>query len=116
MTMIFEKRAANEYDVEMMQLTAGVLSRNPDVSTLWNIRRELLLQIKEANNDGVQEIFDKDLVLTETCLQVNPKSYCAWHHRCWILENTIEPNWDREVNICTKYLKLDERNCKFTPQ
>lgn len=112
MTKIYEKRAAEEYDTELMQLIAGVLSRNPDVFTLWNIRREFLLKLKAENLDKVQEIFTKDLQLTETCLQVNPKSYCAWHHRCWILENITEPNWQHEVKLCTKYLQLDERNCK----
>lgn len=116
MDRILAKRAeSTEFDAEMMQLTAGVLQRNPDVSTLWNIRRECLLKLKESDADNVQEVFDKDLSLTRTCLEVNPKSYCAWHHRCWILENTIEPNWQREVNICTEYLKKDERNCMYPP-
>lgn len=113
MTKIIAKRAAEEYDSELMQLTGGVLSRNPDVFTLWNIRREFLLKLKVENPDEVTASFEKDLHLTETCLQVNPKSYCAWHHRSWILENSPEPNWEREVNLCTKYLRMDERNCKF---
>lgn len=112
MSKIIEKRSAEQYDTELMQLTAGVLSRNPDVYTLWNIRREYLLKIKAENPDQVQETYTKDLQLTEGCLQVNPKSYCAWHHRCWILENTTEPNWQHEVKLCTKYLQMDERNCK----
>lgn len=113
MDRIYAKRATStEYDAEMMQLTAGVLQRNPDVSTLWNIRRECLLKLKEANAADVQDVFDKDLSLTRACLEVNPKSYCAWHHRSWILENTVAPNWQREVNLCTEYLKKDERNCK----
>lgn len=113
MERIFAKRAAStEYDAEMMQLTAGVLQRNPDITTLWNIRRECLLKLKETSADDVEEVFDKDLSLTRACLEVNPKSYCAWHHRRWILKNVMEPNWQREVHICTEYLKKDERNCK----
>ncbi|XP_031617079.1 geranylgeranyl transferase type-2 subunit alpha [Contarinia nasturtii] len=110
MSKIIEKRAAEQYDAEIMQLTTGVLSRNPDVFTLWNIRREFLLKLKADKPDEVQETYTKDLQLTQTCLQVNPKSYCAWHHRCWILENITEPKWDDEVKLCTKYLQLDERN------
>lgn len=112
MSKIIEKRAAEQYDVELLQLTASVLSRNPDVFTLWNIRREFLLRLKADKPDEVQEVYTKDLQLTEQCLQVNPKSYCAWHHRCWILENITEPNWDHEVQLCTKYLRMDERNCE----
>lgn len=113
MTKIIEKRAAEQYDAELMQLTAGVLSRNPDVNTLWNVRREFLLKLKADAPDEWQTTFTKDLQLTETCLQVNPKSYYAWHHRCWILENITEPDWEHEVKLCTKYLRLDERNCTY---
>lgn len=112
MKKIIEKKADEQYDTELIQLITGVLTRNPDVFTLWNIRRECLLKIKDEKPDEVQEIFTKDLHLTETCLQVNPKSYCTWHHRCWILENITEPNWENEVKLCTKYLRIDERNCK----
>lgn len=112
MAKIIEKRTAEEYDVELLQLTASVLTRNPDVFSLWNVRREYLLKLKTDKPDEVQETYTKDLQLTEQCLQVNPKSYCAWHHRCWILENITEPNWDNEVKLCTKYLRLDERNCE----
>lgn len=111
MTRILAKKELEEYDDEMMQLVGGILTRNPDVATLWNIRRLCLLKLKEDENADVQAIFDKDLGFTEHCLQANPKSYCAWHQRCWILENSPTPNWQREVLLCTKYLKMDERNC-----
>lgn len=111
MAKILEKRAAEEYDDEMMQLVGGILLRNPDVSTLWNIRRDYLLKIKELNGDDLQAVFDKELSFTENSLHANPKSYCAWHHRCWILENSPTPNWESELALCTKYLKMDERNC-----
>lgn len=116
MAKIFEKRAAEQYDTELLQLTSGVLTRNPDVFTLWNVRREYLLKLKSEKREEVQETFTKDLQFTEQCLQVNPKSYSAWHHRCWILENITEPNWEHEVKLCTKYLQKDERNCEQNKQ
>lgn len=109
--IIASRGTAEQNDDELMQLTAGILSRNPDVFTLWNIRRECLLKLKADTQDAVQEKYDKDLQLTETCLQVSPKSYSTWHHRCWILENTTEPNWEREVKLCNTYLSKDARNC-----
>lgn len=49
MTKIFEKRKTDEYDIEMMELTGKVLCANPDVYTLWNIRKECILNISEKN-------------------------------------------------------------------
>uniref|UniRef100_A0A182TYN8 Geranylgeranyl transferase type-2 subunit alpha n=1 Tax=Anopheles melas TaxID=34690 RepID=A0A182TYN8_9DIPT len=105
MGRILEKKTAQEYDAEMMELTAKLLSSNPDIATLWNLRRLCILARPEGS-----AVFDKDLGFTEICLMVNPKSYCAWHHRCWILENAPKADWQKEVDLCTKYLKLDERN------
>lgn len=113
MSKILQKRAADQYDDELMKLTAGILTPNPDVFTLWNIRREFLLKLKAKTPDDVQATYTKELELTEICLKANPKSYSAWHHRCWTLENITEPDWQHEVNLCTKYLAADERNCKL---
>uniref|UniRef100_A0A182QYP0 Geranylgeranyl transferase type-2 subunit alpha n=1 Tax=Anopheles farauti TaxID=69004 RepID=A0A182QYP0_9DIPT len=110
MGRIMEKKLAEEYDAELMELTAKLLGSNPDIATLWNLRRMCILRLKESNADDIQSVFDKDLGFTEMCLMVNPKSYCAWHHRCWILENAPTADWQKEVDLCTKYLKLDERN------
>lgn len=107
MQKILHKKSISVFDSELMQLTAVILSRNPDISLLWNLRRQTIVDL---NDDA---LFSKDLEFTESCLLVNPKSYCVWHHRCWFLETMTSPNWEREVTVCTKYLKMDERNCKF---
>lgn len=111
MERILAKKEQAQLDEELMLLTGKILAANPDVATLWNLRRQCLQLFAKADEETRgQLLFDKDLSFTETCLQVNPKSYCAWHHRCWVLENCPTPNWDREVDLCTKYLKMDERN------
>ncbi|XP_039443904.1 geranylgeranyl transferase type-2 subunit alpha isoform X2 [Culex pipiens pallens] len=111
MERILAKKERAELDEELMLLTGKILSANPDVAMLWNLRRQCLQTFAKADEEtGGQSLFDKDLSFTEMCLQVNPKSYCAWHHRCWVLENCPTPNWDKEVELCTKYLKMDERN------
>ncbi|XP_068156044.1 geranylgeranyl transferase type-2 subunit alpha [Drosophila tropicalis] len=149
MTKIQKKRAGGELDDEMLGLTTQILLRNPDVSTLWNIRRECVLEKKrkiteeaekqlensvkvedepkkdEAKEepkevvespeklsveDQLQSILNHELQLTEQCLMVNPKSYNAWHHRCWSLEQNPLADWQRELQLCNKYLKYDERN------
>lgn len=110
MDKIFAMRA--NHDSALLDLTGKILSVNPDVSTLWNIRRECILKMSAEDPEN-SEIFDRDLGFTEMCLQIQPKSYGAWHHRVWILENSPKPDWNREVNLCSLYLKKDERNCKL---
>lgn len=50
-------------------------------------------------------------MLTQQCLRVNPKSYCAWLHRQWVMEHSPQPDWDAERQLCDLFLKYDERNC-----
>ena len=92
-----------------MKLTSGVLMANPDISTLWNIRKQILNEIID-DNDTKDIILRKELDLTVQCLQNNPKSYGAWHHRCWSMLHMFKPHWDYELSLCNKYLSLDERN------
>lgn len=103
---VFERRSRNEYDNLALESTEGLLRANPDIVTLWNYRKEILL-----NLNPLKEIIIDELYLTEKCLQVNPKSYSAWFHRNWVLENIDpSPDWKKELSLCTKYLKMDERN------
>ncbi|XP_017856399.1 PREDICTED: geranylgeranyl transferase type-2 subunit alpha isoform X2 [Drosophila arizonae] len=180
MTRIQKKRSLGELDDEMLGLTVQILLRNPDITTLWNIRRECVLRktaelqkameedearskqevgkedesnkpkvVKEDESDTpkvkkedesdkpkvgeqadgdkkaaeqkaddtkeilaqqLQSIYKTELDLTEQCLMVNPKSYNGWHHRCWTLEQNPQADWQRELQLCNKYLKYDERN------
>lgn len=43
---VVEKRQNGELDDEVLQITAQVLQSNPDDSTLWNIRREVLGKLR----------------------------------------------------------------------
>merc|ERR1719189_3357299 len=91
-------------------MTSGVLLANPDITTLWNIRKEMLETILNPDNESNDTTLKKELELTVQCLQNNPKSYGAWHHRCWSMLKMKNPNWDYELGLCNKYLSLDERN------
>ncbi|XP_062124095.1 geranylgeranyl transferase type-2 subunit alpha [Drosophila sulfurigaster albostrigata] len=151
MSRLQKKRSAGELDDELLSLTVNLLQRNPDIGTVWNIRRECVLhkvaqlqkekeekkkeevtisQSEEGDGDKgdgdkqkeeqkeekptveqqLQRIYATELDLTEQCLMVNPKSYGAWHHRCWTLEQNPQADWERELFLCNKYLKYDERN------
>lgn len=114
MQLIRTKRDADEYDAEMLTVTGELLAASPDINTLWNVRRECLLRLQRA--DPATDAFRRDLEFTLVGLQSNPKSYCAWHHRRWCLETCAEPDWTHELELCTKFLKLDERNCECIPK
>ncbi|KAJ8679431.1 hypothetical protein QAD02_015218 [Eretmocerus hayati] len=107
--LIFEKRKNGDLDDEILVMTEKLLAQLPDVYTLWNIRREALLNNNWSDDERVEKL-EKELPLTETCLRENPKSYCAWHHRQWVIEYLPYPNWQRELNLCNKCLNLDDRN------
>ncbi|VVC29630.1 Leucine-rich repeat domain, L domain-like,Protein prenyltransferase, alpha subunit [Cinara cedri] len=103
---VFNRRTRNEYDVLALKSSEGLLRANPDIVTLWNYRKDILLHLNPS-----KEIINDELYLTEKCLQVNPKSYSAWYHRNWVLDNIdSSADWNKELSLCTKYLKMDERN------
>ena len=56
---------------------------------------------------------DGELSLLERCLRVNPKAYCVWSHREWVMVNRPDPDWAKEKSLCDLFLKYDERNCEL---
>ena len=126
MAAIMSRRKEGARDEKQLKLTAGVLMANPDIHTLWNIRRECVESIisdlekkmeteksegepvqtegdaaksdenteetggKKAEEESRVEVSDglwmKEVELTGQCLLTNPKSYGAWHHRCYSLD------------------------------
>jgi len=103
---VFERRSRNEYNDLALKSSEELLRANPDIVTLWNYRKEIFLYMKPS-----KELINDELYLTEKCLQVNPKSYSAWYHRNWVLDHVDpSPDWNKELSLCTKYLKMDERN------
>lgn len=72
-------------------------------------------EIDEVGEDNAKlvEFCENELRLTEQCLIANPKSYGSWHHRYWVLSNHPKANWQREFDLCNKYLSADDRNCRY---
>lgn len=61
--------------------------------------------------EEIKAIASTELNLTQHCLQKNPKSYAAWHHRYWAMEFNPEADWKKELKLCGYFLSQDDRNC-----
>ena len=84
MGKIFENREswknsdAGKTPKDAWKITGGVLMANPDISTLWAVRKENIekeVLILEENPEEHDKILTKELDLTIQCLKENPKSY-----------------------------------------
>jgi geranylgeranyl transferase type-2 subunit alpha len=133
---------------EALALSAQLLRVNPDVYTLWNHRKEAIAASQVVRHEleegdageaaGAGEtaapstsFLKTELGLIAECIQKNPKSYGAWHHRRWLLEHAFPctasspssssssgappppqliPTLDKELALCAQLLDLDERN------
>uniref|UniRef100_UPI0037E75C6B protein prenyltransferase alpha subunit repeat-containing protein 1 n=1 Tax=Semicossyphus pulcher TaxID=241346 RepID=UPI0037E75C6B len=65
----------------LVDITCTVLLLNPDFTTAWNVRKELL-------QSGVLTP-DKDLYLGQLALTKFPKSPETWIHRRWVLQQIL---------------------------
>lgn len=65
-----------------------------------------------------KQLLSAELHVVSACLQHNPKSYGAWHHRTWVMEQLChsasledkQKAWDSELSLCNLFLTKDERN------
>ena len=118
-----EIKASNSTNIyDSLEVTANILRNLTDFYTLWNTRREVIstmvdLQhsITSNNPNNVEnkvenvKLVMKELQLTQECITKNPKSYNAWHHRLWIIQN-FKVDYNMELNLCRDFLKEDQRN------
>jgi len=149
-----QRREANDQNLtvttrkeleEALALSAQLLRVNPDVYTLWNHRKEAIaasqvirheLEGAYARETGGElenalpptSFLKTELSMIAECIQKNPKSYGAWHHRRWLLEHAfpctasspscssatspsqLVATLDKEVALCAQLLDVDERN------
>ena len=82
---------------------------NPEFYSLWNYRKDVLLHLMATNEVRVEEFAPIELKLVIHALEKNPKSYSAWHHRCWTIAFGFT-SLEEELALCSKYLDLDQRN------
>lgn len=90
-----------------LELTTNMLQVNPDPAYIWTRRRKMMLADDETLD------LQAELVLTQKCLERNPKAYGAWFHRKWSILQAGSDNdkvLKTELALCAQFLTLDERN------
>lgn len=95
---------------EFFKLTAELLLINPDFYTVWNIRKETILEHVDRHPDQAETIWKNELSFTIDCLKKNEKSYSVWQHRIWILSKMPRSEYESEILLCNTFLEKDERN------
>lgn len=111
---IFTLRENGDHSLGSFELTTRLLSTNPEFYTVWNYRREILLELfKSGSVDENQAVLTQDLQLLLSLLKRYPKCYWIWNHRRWCLFELVaieRVNWKYEFAIVSKLLELDARN------
>ena len=91
-----------------------MLEINPEFYSVWNFRRQIFSSLIKASRDTVGTALWGELQLLEGAIAKNAKAYCLWMHRLWVIDRLVELGdtevLAKELVLCTKFLKLDERN------
>ena len=103
-----------EWADNVMDCSKNILIRNPEYYTAWNERKRAIL-LKSESPD-FPSIVKQELLINVLAIKANPKSYSAWHHRRWFIENYCEKIKEdvvkEELKLLSQLLDLDCRNCK----
>ncbi|XP_066369826.1 geranylgeranyl transferase type-2 subunit alpha 1-like isoform X2 [Miscanthus floridulus] len=110
---VLHNHHARTYTKEAIGLSFKLLEINPEAYTAWNYRK-LAFQhnVKELSDpEAIKSAVDDELRVVEVALRQNPKSYGAWYHRKWLLNQKLAPvDFKREFGLLDKLLKVDARN------
>lgn len=98
------------FTIDALQLTSKILELNPEFNTIWNYRRDIILNV---TNDVKSDFWESELQFTMEKLKRFPKVYWIWNHRIWVLvnyPNATDKIWLRELFVVDKLLSMDARN------
>ncbi|EIW85393.1 rab-protein geranylgeranyltransferase [Coniophora puteana RWD-64-598 SS2] len=123
---VLGKKKLNDWSKDAFELTQRVLRRNPEFYTVWNYRRQIMLNglFPHSTPEDINFLLSEELKFTSLVLRTNPKVYWIWNHRRWCLANIpegpiVDDNttqgwrqaaWDGELALAEKMLEADARN------
>ena len=123
-----EKGDRAEEDEELMKMAAAVIEVNPECYSMWAIRKQMALwrlSYSRPSEDGGETdggqadaadaagVAGAEMELSERALRRNVKSYSAWYHRKWVIEEErMAPHVSLSVELALvdKLLAVDSRN------
>jgi geranylgeranyl transferase type-2 subunit alpha len=97
------------YNDTSYKLTSVLIPLNPDFYTLFNFRKEIVNELISKDASSKAKLLEAELSLMDSALLKNPKSYYAWHHRTWVLDQNTS-DLKQELGLCSKLLQMDNRN------
>ncbi|CEP03270.1 Geranylgeranyl transferase type-2 subunit alpha [Plasmodiophora brassicae] len=106
---VLAMRKDRRHDKEALALTRQVLEINPELYSLWNYRREILLGMMDKRSCDVAELLADELNVVGRAIQRNPKSYVSWHHRLWVVQRGGSDIL-KEIDLTSQFLMADARN------
>ncbi|KXN72711.1 protein prenylyltransferase [Conidiobolus coronatus NRRL 28638] len=108
---VYQLKNDQIYNERGLELTKEIIILNSDFNTIWNFRRQVLLELfKNFDETTINNYLEEELRLVEKVILIYPKSYWLWNHRRWVLETSTSPNWSMELMLVSKMLSLDNRN------
>lgn len=105
-------KAQGVFNDSAFKKTTDILDVNPEFYTVWNYRRDIIVNhyMQSLGEEGLVDLFDKELLYNMAKFREFPKVYWIWNHRTWLLENHPRVNWENELLLVEKIHKLDPRN------
>ncbi|KAF8495398.1 rab-protein geranylgeranyltransferase, partial [Gautieria morchelliformis] len=120
---VLARKSVKDCSPEALDLTKQLLAVNPEFYTIWNYRRNILVNgiFPSRSPSEINDSLSADLLLTTTALRQYPKVYWIWNHRRWCLEHIPDgpdqdldgwrrTNWTKELYVVEKMLDADARN------
>jgi geranylgeranyl transferase type-2 subunit alpha len=114
---------AKKMELLMLSLTQKLVEIQPEMITCWNKRKARFCLYKDSDDDDDKEkekeerllrlknITKEELHVSEQGLRRNPKSYCAWEHRRWVIARM----YDRILSSSSSSSKTENENNLLLP-
>lgn len=123
---LISRKKNKDWSRDAFDATQRLLEKNPEFYTIWNYRRNILLNgiFPSSTPEQINNILADELMLTTMALKEHPKVYWLWNHRRWCLQNIPDgpivdstssmqwrnDNWNKELAVVEKMLNADPRN------